>query len=67
MKKKSLAKKNKKTNKKSKAVSKTPKDSVGDLSNDSEFGGVTVLKAGTSLAALLLSQSSNGMAVGPIY
>lgn len=36
------------------------------VADSSEFGSVTVLKAGTSLASLLLAQDSNGM-TGPIY
>ena len=61
-----MAKKAKKSSPK-----KTKKNSKKELlyEHDSEqsFGGITIIKTGTSLAALLLSQTSNGMSVGPIY
>lgn len=58
-----MKKKKKKTGKVTKSLKPKP-DVKKDESSD--FGSVTVLKAGTSLAALLLSESSNGM-TGPIY
>ena len=66
MKKKLLAKKKKKTNKLSSSKKKKSDNVEVDESADSNFGGVTVLKTGTSLAAMLLSQSTNG-GIGPIY
>jgi hypothetical protein len=61
MKKKLLAKKKKAIKRASKSKSKAKP------SDGAKFGGITVLKAGSSLAAMLISQSSNGMSVGPMY
>lgn len=55
--------KKKKANKASKTKNAQCNKKTDELS---EFGSVKILKAGTSLAALLISQSSNGM-TGPVY
>ncbi|MBC7713035.1 MAG: hypothetical protein H7177_06835 [Rhizobacter sp.] len=46
---------------------KSAKVSSDKNTGEGEFGGITVLKTGATLAAILMSNSSNGMSSGPIY
>ncbi len=56
----------KKLSSKKQKKTKSKKEEV-EIQNDDDFGGITIIKSGTALASLLLSQSSNGMSTGPIY